>query len=104
MIIIYKNYSFASDALIEEFIKCDDNNKITDDFMQIIKSGYILLRNKLGYSKLKLNKVDKKNTTKSIIITSNRKNLLSFIEMSMTFIMSMIFFALSIVISIKSSK
>lgn len=101
--IIYKNYGFASDALIEEFIKCDDNNKITDDFIQIIKSGYILLRNKLGYSKLKLKRVDKKKASKSVIITSNRKNSKYVIlEFSFYFCMFILCFVLSFTLSLKS--
>ncbi len=98
--IIYNNYSFASDALIEEFIKCFDDNKITEEFTQIIKSGYVILRNKLGYSKLKLDKKDKGNVSKSIIITSNRKNSKDNKDDLFIFILSLIISIATIIIGI----
>lgn len=73
--VIYENYSLASDAVIEEFGKCFDNDEITNEFEHIIQSGYILLRNKLGYSKLKLNKTVKQNISKTIIITTRKSSL-----------------------------
>lgn len=101
--IIYKNYSYASDKLIEEFIECSTINKITNDFTQIISSGYIYLRNKLGYSKLKLNKKEKKNMTKAKIIIKKRIEILEILE-KITAVMSIIFAVFSVLIVILARK
>lgn len=74
--IIYENYNLSSDILIKEFNKCYSNAEITNEFENIILSGYNLLKNKLGYSKLKMKKADKQNTAKTIILTSSKKNLI----------------------------
>lgn len=91
--IIYNNYSLASDALIEEFGKCFDNDEITKEFEHIIQSGYILLRNKLGYSKLKLKKSDERNATNSIISSRNKLKTLLYYQF-LFLIASLIFYLL----------
>lgn len=77
--IIYKNYNIASDVLIEEFSKCFDNDEITDEFYNIIKAGYSLLRNKLGYTKLKMKKTERKKSSQIIITNKIIKKLFELI-------------------------
>lgn len=73
--IISNNYSLASDALIEEFKICFDNDEITEEFSDMILSAYNLLKNKLGYSKLKMKKDEKRKSLQTIITDSSKAKL-----------------------------
>ncbi|MCM1114253.1 MAG: hypothetical protein NC397_02005 [Clostridium sp.] len=98
--IIYKNYSLASDALIEEFGKCFDNNEITFEFETIIRSGYILLRNKLGYTKLKMNKNERKKSAQTIITNKSKIRILRTITRTIIYIAICIWVVIASVIAI----
>lgn len=70
--IISNNYKFVPEQIIEEFKNCKNQKILSDTFNEIIMLCYKMLKSKLGYSNIKLNRNEKKNA-KKIISNSNIK-------------------------------